>query len=145
MKALAINDKILKAAIVSTSLIPTISFGSLPTDCQPVGNGDSGLTLNNGANCARGQSNSKQLFGSAGVFHTIADVLIYIVGAVAVIMLIIGGLRYVISQGSKEGVTQAKDTILYAIIGIVVAILAYAIVNFISGSIGNSNSNPAGG
>jgi hypothetical protein len=66
------------------------------------------------------------------VFHNIADTLIYIVGAVAVIMLIIGGLRYVISQGSSEAVKQAKDTILYAIIGIVVAILAYAVVNFVT-------------
>jgi len=72
---------------------------------------------------------------STSVFGQISDVLIYIVGAVAVIMLIIGGLRYVISQGSSEGVKQAKDTILYAIIGIVVAILAYAVVHFVANNV----------
>jgi predicted small integral membrane protein len=70
-----------------------------------------------------------------GVFQNIADVLIYIVGAVAVIMLIIGGLRYVISQGDAAAVKQAKDTILYGIIGVVVAILAYAIVSFVTGTL----------
>ncbi len=67
--------------------------------------------------------------------QTIADTLIYIVGAVAVLMLIIGGLRYVISQGDSAAVKQAKDTILYGIIGVVVAILAYAIVAFIAGAL----------
>jgi hypothetical protein len=46
-------------------------------------------------------------------------------------MLIIGGIRYVISSGDQNQVTAAKNTILYAIVGIVVAILAFAVVNFV--------------
>jgi hypothetical protein len=72
---------------------------------------------------------------TTGVFQTISDILIYIVGAVAVIMLIIGGFRYVISQGDAANVKAAKDTILYGIIGVVVAIMAFAIVNFVATSI----------
>ena len=49
-------------------------------------------------------------------------------------MLIIGGIRYVVSGGDSGAVTSAKNTILYAIVGIVVAILAYALVNFVVGS-----------
>jgi multisubunit Na+/H+ antiporter MnhB subunit len=58
-------------------------------------------------------------------------VLLFIIGAVSVIMLIIGGIRYTISQGDQSQVTSAKNTILYAIIGLIVAILAYALVNFV--------------
>lgn len=47
-------------------------------------------------------------------------------------MLIIGGIRYVLSQGDQSAVTSAKNTILYAIIGIVVAMLAYGAVRFIT-------------
>jgi hypothetical protein len=47
-------------------------------------------------------------------------------------MLIIGGVRYVLSNGDQGAVTNAKNTILYAIIGIVVAFLAYAAVNFVT-------------
>ena len=54
-----------------------------------------------------------------------------IIGAVSVVMLIIGGIRYTTSQGDSSAVTSAKNTILYAVIGLVVAILAYAIVNFV--------------
>jgi hypothetical protein len=46
-------------------------------------------------------------------------------------MLIYGGIRYVTSGGAQDQVTAAKSTIMYAIVGIVVAILAYAVVNFV--------------
>ncbi|MBW3538578.1 pilin [Candidatus Parcubacteria bacterium] len=64
-------------------------------------------------------------------FRSVANILIYLVGAIAVIMVIIGGLRYVLSGGDPAGTKSAKDTILYAVIGIVVAVLAYAVVNFV--------------
>jgi ABC-type Na+ efflux pump permease subunit len=54
-------------------------------------------------------------------------------------MLIIGGLRYVVSGGDSSAVQNAKNTILYAIVGIVVAILAYAVVNFVISSFANNN------
>jgi hypothetical protein len=63
----------------------------------------------------------------------VVNILLFIVGAVSVIMIVIGGLRYVLSGGDSNAVNGAKNTILYAIIGIVVAILAYAIVNFVIG------------
>lgn len=61
----------------------------------------------------------------------IVNTLLFIVGVAAVIMLIIGGMRYVFSGGNPQNTKAAKDTILYAVIGIVVALLAYAIVNFV--------------
>jgi hypothetical protein len=64
-------------------------------------------------------------------FKSVANILIFIVGAVSVIMIIIGGLRYVLSGGDSAGVKSAKDTILYAIIGVIVAALAFAAVNFV--------------
>lgn len=69
--------------------------------------------------------------GVAGVVKTIANALLGIIGAVAVIMIIIGGFRYVVSAGDSSAIESAKNTILYAIIGIVVAASAYAAVRFI--------------
>lgn len=54
-----------------------------------------------------------------------------IIGAVAVIMLIVGALRYVLSGGDPRATQGAKDTILYALVGIVVALAAVAVVNFV--------------
>ena len=53
-------------------------------------------------------------------------------------MLIFGGLRYVVSGGDSKKVTDAKNTVLYAIIGLIIAILSYAIVNFVLNAIGSS-------
>ena len=66
------------------------------------------------------------------VFQTITSIMLSLIGAVAVIMLIIGGFRYVVSGGDSSAIEGAKNTILYAIIGIVVAFLAYAAINFLT-------------
>ncbi|HMR73429.1 MAG TPA: pilin [Candidatus Saccharibacteria bacterium] len=91
----------------------------------------SDLSIQSGADCARGSSQPAQLFGDGSVFKRITDILLFLVGAIAVIMLIIGGIRYVVSGGDQTQVTAAKNTILYAIIGIVVALLAYAAIDFV--------------
>jgi hypothetical protein len=81
------------------------------------------------------QQNNKKGCGDGGslgnIFATVANIILFLVGAVAVIMLIIGGFRYVTSNGDANATAGAKNTILYAIIGIVVAFLAYAAVNFV--------------
>jgi len=67
---------------------------------------------------------------------TIINVVLYIVGIVAVVMMIIGGFQYITSSGDAAKVTKAKNTILYGIVGLVIAVLAYAIVNFVLGRLG---------
>lgn len=96
-----------------------------------------------GADSARGSEQPIMLFGDSGIFSEITNVLLFVIGAIAVIMIVIGGLRYVISGGDAKQVDAAKNTILYAIIGIIVAILAYAIINFITGAFvgGNGQGN----
>ena len=66
-------------------------------------------------------------------FKKIVNTLLYVLGAVAVLMIILGGITYVTSAGDAAHVTKAKNTILYSVVGLVVAILAYAIVNFVLG------------
>ena len=97
--------------------------------------------VQDGASSARGDEQPGVLFGNSGVFSEITNVLLFVIGAVAVIMIVIGGLRYVISGGDAKQVDAAKNTILYAIIGIIVAILAYAIINFVTGTFVDSQNN----
>lgn len=65
----------------------------------------------------------------------IVNILLFVIGTISVIMIIVGGLRYVLSGGDAGSIKAGKDTVLYAIIGLVVAIMAYAIVNFVLGSL----------
>ena len=67
-------------------------------------------------------------------FKDVINIMLFIIGAIAVIMIIYGGIRYTTSAGDSSHVKAAKDTILYAVVGLVVAILAFAIVNFVVGA-----------
>jgi len=70
-----------------------------------------------------------------GQVQTIISTLFIVAGAVAVIIMIMGGIRYITSTGDGKRVQAAKDTILYAVIGLVVVILGRAIVGFVIGQI----------
>ena len=100
----------------------------------------SALTLQEGAEAARCDGCPENLFGDTGVFKTITNTVLYIVGVVAVIMLIIGGIKYVTSGGDAKKVTDAKNTVLYAIIGLIIAFLAFAIVNFVISALPSSDN-----
>lgn len=71
--------------------------------------------------------------GSGGYVAVIINFLLVAIGIVSVIMIIIGGFRYTLSNGDENSVRAAKDTILYAVIGLIVAILSFVIVNFVLG------------
>ncbi len=74
-------------------------------------------------------------FSSSSNFQTllitILNSIIGIVGLIAVIFIIIGGINYITSAGDPGKVKKAKDTILYASIGIAICALAFAIVNWV--------------
>lgn len=59
---------------------------------------------------------------------TIIQIVIAVVAVLSVLFIAIGGMRYVLSQGDPQGVSKAKHTIVYALIGLVVAIAAQAVV-----------------
>lgn len=85
--------------------------------------------------CKSSNNNPAVCGGSgSGVFSiikTVIQVLLMVGGIVAVIMIIIGGIRYVTSAGDQTDVKAAKDTILYAVIGLAVTMMAYAIVTWV--------------
>jgi len=129
--------------VLTAALVATLGVGILGIVAQASAVG----TISDGATSARGAQQPLNLFGNSGVFSEISSVLLFIVGAIAVIMIVIGGLRYVISGGDASQVQAAKNTILYSLVGIIIAILAYAAVNFVinsfvpSGTTGDGSVN----
>ncbi len=66
---------------------------------------------------------------------TVVNILSYIIGIVATIMIMVGGFKYITSNGDSNAVANAKNTIVYALVGIVVAGLAQFLVRFVLGNI----------
>ena len=77
-----------------------------------------------------------QLVGTDGTISNIVNSILYVAGIIAVVMLIFGGIRFMVSRGDKDKVQKAKNTVIYAIIGLVLIIFSYAIVNFIVSATG---------
>lgn len=119
--------KLRNVMIVAALAVGAVAFIAAPEAvyASPASEVEAGLN-------AAGGGGSTQSFGS--IVATVVKVLLYVIGGVSVIMIIIGGFRYVISQGDSSSVTSAKNTILYAVIGLLVAIFAYAIVSFVVNS-----------
>jgi hypothetical protein len=129
----------LRTSVVSAVLLLAISLGvAAPVYAQTaqdqINNG-----LCTGANLQFSETPQAGACNSAGIdattsinniVHTIVNILSAVVGIVAVIMIIVGGFRYITSGGNDASVTAAKNTILYAVIGLVVVALAQILVRF---------------
>lgn len=72
------------------------------------------------------------------VIQSVIEILLFVVGIAAVISLIIGGIKYVVSGGDQQAVASAKNTIIYSIVGLIVAVVAYALVSFVFGEVSGS-------
>ncbi len=130
--------QLLNKGLLVLAIVPMLALGVsvLSGDvASAVATAEPDLSLQSGADAAAGTDQTGNLFGDGGIFEVVSNILLFLVGAISVIMLIIGGIRYVVSGGDQAAVTSAKNTILYAIVGIVVAFLAYAAVNFVISSL----------
>lgn len=65
---------------------------------------------------------------------SILTIVFTLIGAISVLFVVIGGMRYISSQGDPQNIAKAKGTIIYAIVGLLVSITAVAIVTFVVGS-----------
>lgn len=122
---------VLLLAMGSPLMLSSVANAAATTSnlCQGANGNLSGVGVGTGTNSCTGGSKA-----GTSVDNTIKLVLNLfsaIVGIIAVIMIIIGGIRYVTSGGSSEKTTSAKDTILFAVVGLIVVALAQIIVKFV--------------
>ena len=106
--------------VYAQSIADNVCKGILGTETGKI---TEGTTV---ASCA--QSGDQTL---SGVMRRIINIFSIVIGSVSVIMIIIGGFRYIISGGDSTGVTAAKNTILYAIVGLVIVLFSQVIVRFV--------------
>ena len=127
----------IKKVLASLLIVPVLAFGLGAIAPASVSALDcvNGKTQD-GIDCVDPGTNP-ELFGPDGIVTNIINAALFIIGAVSVVMIIYGGVRYTISAGNANAVTAAKNTILYAVVGLVVALLAYAIVNWVVGAFTN--------
>lgn len=115
--------KVLAAVMCLATVFTAVSPVSLPVYA------DAKDEVKKGADMTNSGGSAKQ--DLPDVITTIINVMLFIAGALAVIMIIYGGIRYITAHGDEKQVKVAKDTIVYSVVGLIIAILAYALVTFI--------------
>jgi len=120
--------KALILSVVATlGLLAPVAAPVLAVDANP--NLCAGVELDASATgCDTGEDANTTVTNLA---NTIVNIFSLVVGIVSVIMIIIAGLRYITSGGEAQNVTNAKNTILYAIVGLIVVVFAQTIVKFV--------------
>ena len=74
---------------------------------------------------------SDPIAGKEGIIMRVVNILSYVVGAASVIMVIYGGMKYVLANGDSNSISTARNTILYALIGVVVFLFSQLIIRFV--------------
>lgn len=129
--------KYLSSAFISLGIMAGFVFALAPAETASAQvnvfkdgcSGTAGSTGSGGTICGTAKDGGGDQF--LGMIKTVINVILFVVGIIAVIMIIVGGLRYTVSNGESAQIKAAKDTVLYAVIGLVIAIMAFAIVNFV--------------
>lgn len=125
-----INYVMCLSVIVVMAAVVTLS-STVPVAADGLDVFKQACTDGSAANSELCKNNQTLIGGSNSIWQKIVNTLTFVIGAVAVIMIVIGGLKYVLSNGDQSQITSAKNTILYSVVGLVVAIMANAIVNFV--------------
>lgn len=120
--------KVILLAITTLSLalfsLGTVFAQNVVTDpaCEVGGASNSTYCQQNGSN---------PVVGKDSVITRIINLISLVAGAAAVVMIVISGFMFVSSQGESAGVSSARKTLMYAIVGLVIVIFAQAIVRFV--------------
>jgi hypothetical protein len=99
-----------------------------------------GTAIQNGITTAGNGLQAGNTASLGSIVGIVMNVLFILVGALGVAFIVIGGIKYITSGGDEKKVASAKNTILYAVIGLVVAILARVIIGIVLNAIGTSTT-----
>lgn len=96
---------------------------------------DTSVTVNNGKTSNSYTTNLPNVSASHSDLTTILNIVIATIAVVSVLFVVVGGLRYVLSDGDPQQATRARETIIYAVVGLLIAITAEGIVAFVLNNI----------
>lgn len=119
------------ATTLSLSLmlaVPAFATVHAATDIEQGLCDGASLSVTSGAPCGDDADAEQRV---DDIIKLVINIFSLVVGVVSVIMIIVGGLKYITSGGDSGNITGAKNTILYAIIGLVVVVLAQVVVRFV--------------
>lgn len=121
----------MKKSIISIAIMTCAVFG-VPVLSTASLSGSVSAQVSEGINTATtSEMKGKSIDGDKGLIKTVVNVLLWAVGILSVIMIIFSGFRYITSAGDASKTKSARSTLIYSVVGLIVAIMAWAIVNMV--------------
>ena len=121
MKKSIISIAIMTCAVFGTSVLSTASLS-----------GSVSAQVSKGIDTATtSEMQGKSIDGDSGLIKTVVNILLWAVGILSVIMIIFSGFLYITSSGDASKTKSAQSTLIYSVVGLIVAIMAWAIVNMV--------------
>ena len=125
----------MKKSIISIAIMICAVFGASVLSTASL-SGSASAQISEGINTATtSEMKGKSIDGDNGLVKTVVNVLLWAVGILSVIMIIFSGFRYITSAGDASKTKSAQSALTYSVVGLIVAIMAYAIVNMVIGKI----------
>ena len=123
--------KKVKVLLAGLLMVPTVALTVAPSVSAQ-------YNLSGGTTAAKADGMKDEVGDANSLVKNIVNIILWVVGIMSVIMMVWGGIKYTTSAGDSNKVSSAKNTIIYAVIGLIVSIMAYAIVNFVINQIGTA-------
>ena len=121
----------MKKSIISIAIMICAVFGASVLSTASL-SGSVSAQVSKGIDTATtSEMKGKSIDGDKGLIKTVVNVLLWAVGILSVIMIIFSGFRYITSAGDASKTKSAQSTLIYSVVGLIVAIMAYAIVNMV--------------
>ena len=121
----------MKKSIISIAIMTCAVFGASVLSTASL-SGSVSAQVSKGIDTATtSEMQGKSIDGKDGLIKTVVNVLLWAVGVLSVIMIIFSGFRYITSAGDASKTKSAQSTLIYSVVGLIVAIMAWAIVNMV--------------
>ena len=121
----------MKKSIISIAIMTCAVFGASVLSTASL-SGSVSAQVSKGIDTATAsEMKGKSIDGDGGLIKTVVNVLLWAVGILSVIMIIFSGFRYITSAGDASKTKSARSTLIYSVVGLIVAIMAWAIVNMV--------------
>lgn len=121
----------MKKSIISIAIMTCAVFGASVLSTASL-SGSVSAQISKGIDTATtSEMKGKSIDGDKGLIKTVVNVLLWAVGVLSVIMIIFSGFRYITSAGDTSKTKSAQSTLIYSVVGLIVAIMAWAIVNMV--------------
>ena len=122
----------MKKSIISIAIMTCAVFGASVLSTASLSGSASAQVSEGISTATTSEMKGKSIDGKDGLIKTVVNVLLWAVGILSVIMIIFSGFRYITSAGDASKTKSAQSTLTYSVVGLIVAIMAYAIVNMVT-------------